>query len=263
MYWFDGKWWEGDYITLPVADPGLIYGATVFTTLRVYQQSLDHPLTHWQDHCDRLQKSVEQLQWPHPHWEVITEVCGELLKSYPVLRIVLFADGKIWITGRNLPENLGLNQQQGIVGWLADQPMFKRAIAPLKTGNYLTAWLANQEAQKQGAKEAILINSWGHWLETSTGNLWGFGQGIFYTPPEDQQILPGIMRSRLLSYLKSSNIQVEELEWSPDLVKQLEMIAYSNSVVEIMPFAEIITSTKNLKYQIDHPALAQLRKYCQ
>ena len=263
MYWFDGQWFDGDKITLSVTDPGLIYGATIFTTLRVYQQSLAHPLSHWQDHCDRLQHSVEQLQWAEPNWQVITNVCNELLKTYPILRIVLFADGKIWITGRNLPKNLALNQQQGIRGWVADNPIFKRAIASLKTGNYLTAWLANQEAQKQEAQEAILINQAGHWLETSTGNLWGWKDNIFYTPPLDQQILPGIMRSRLLNYLKSQNIAVEEQEWQPDLVQELSLIAYSNSVVEIIPFAEIITPEKNLKFQVDHPALNQLRNYFQ
>ena len=44
-----------------------------------------------------------------------------------------------------------------------------------KTGNYLACWLAkNAGAKKVGAQEAILTSDQGEWLETSTGNLWGW-----------------------------------------------------------------------------------------
>jgi 4-amino-4-deoxychorismate lyase len=46
MFWYDGKLIENDQIALEITNPGLIYGATIFTTLRVYHHSLDHPLTH-------------------------------------------------------------------------------------------------------------------------------------------------------------------------------------------------------------------------
>jgi 4-amino-4-deoxychorismate lyase len=261
MYWFDGQWFDKEEITLSITEPGLLYGATIFTTLRVYQQSLEHPLTHWQAHRDRLQKSVEQLQWPNPDWQIIIEVAQALLNSYPVLRIVIFADGKIWITGRNLPENLSQLQQQGIQGWVADQTIFQRPMAAIKTGNYLTAWLALQEAQKQEAKEAILINDQGDWLETSTGNLWGWKEGVFYTPPEDGSILPGIMRSSLLKYLSSQGIKVQQQPWPLDWSQNLELLAYSNSVVEIIPFHRVKIQEKILTLPVDHPALAVLKRY--
>lgn len=261
MYWFDGQWFDHDQITLSLTDPGLLYGATIFTTLRAYRHSLNHPLTHWPDHRDRLQKSVEQLQWPNPDWHGMAEVAQTLLSSYSVLRIVIFPDGKIWITGRNLPENLSQFQQQGIQGWIADRDLFQRPLAALKTGNYLTAWWALQAAQKQEAQEAILINDRGHWLETSTGNLWGWKEGVFYTPPEDGHILPGIMRSRLLQYLSAQKIPVKQQPWSWNWSKNLEIVAYSNSVVEIIPFQTIKIQDKTLTFPCDHPALVCLRNY--
>ena len=57
-----------------------------------------------------------------------------------------------------------------------------------------------------GAKEAILVDESGNWLETSTGNLWGWHDGIWYTPHLDNRILPGIVRSHLLNWLKSQGI---------------------------------------------------------
>lgn len=58
MYWYNGELIENERISLGIDDIGLLYGATIFTTLRIYQQSLDHPLTHWQEHLERLHSKV-------------------------------------------------------------------------------------------------------------------------------------------------------------------------------------------------------------
>ncbi len=87
---FDSYWFDQDTITLPVTEPGLLYGATVFTTLRVYDQSLRHPLSHWIQHRQRLQASLTQLQWRSPDWEALTHAAETLAKTEPVLRITCF-----------------------------------------------------------------------------------------------------------------------------------------------------------------------------
>jgi branched-subunit amino acid aminotransferase/4-amino-4-deoxychorismate lyase len=50
--------------------------------------------------------------------------------------------------------------------------LYRNRTQPIKPGNYLGSWLAQRSAQVCGAREAILVNSQGHWLETATGNLW-------------------------------------------------------------------------------------------
>ncbi|WP_232014560.1 hypothetical protein [cyanobacterium endosymbiont of Rhopalodia gibberula] len=44
-----------EIISVKVTEPGLIYGATVFTTLRVYQKSFDHLLTERSTYFRRLE----------------------------------------------------------------------------------------------------------------------------------------------------------------------------------------------------------------
>lgn len=34
-YWYAGAWYEGTELTLPVSDPSFLFGATLFTTLRL------------------------------------------------------------------------------------------------------------------------------------------------------------------------------------------------------------------------------------
>ncbi|WLT36905.1 hypothetical protein NON20_12485 [Synechocystis sp. B12] len=118
LYWWNGQWFEQEVISLPVNDPGLLYGATVFTTLRVYQQWLDHPLTHWADHGDRLQQSLFALQWPAPDLEQIEQAARHLSQHYPILRVTCFPSGQVLITGRELTEDLQQRQQLGIKAWL-------------------------------------------------------------------------------------------------------------------------------------------------
>lgn len=261
MFWYDGKLIEGDTISLKITEPGLIYGATVFTTLRVYQHSLDHTLTQWEAHCHRLEQSLKVFAWQLPNWQQLRQGAEALISDYPVLRITLFPDGREWITGRFLPEDLEQCQQQGIPGWVANHSRFQRTLTSHKTGNYLGAWLALQEAKKLGFREAILVNDQGHWLETSTGNLWGWKSGKWWTPALEEGLLSGIGRSQLLSWLVSQEIPVEQTPWAPEFFKDLEIIAYSNSVVEIIPFSSIFLAGEQFNFNPCHTVLKQLHNY--
>lgn len=241
-------------------DPGLLYGANVFTTLRVYNHSLDSPLTNWQAHCDRLESSLQFFGWNLPDWDILRRGAKLLLKFYPVLRITVFPDGREWIKGRYLPENLADLQKFGAIATVSD-PLYRRNLPLHKTGNYLAAWLARQEALKLGANETILIDNSANWLETATGNLWGFSKDCYFTPPLDG-ILPGIVRSQLLNFLaENSQLPVVQSVWDRDLVASLEAIAYSNSVVELIPVRLILTPGSALSRNPIHPLLTELRNF--
>ena len=242
MFWYNGQLICGSSLELAIDDPGLLYGATVFTTLRVYQQSLNHPLTNWRNHCDRLTCSLQTFGWQLPDWQRLCNGAEQLSASYPVLRITIFPDGREWITGRFLPSDLAQRQQQGITAWLADAPEYQRSLAVHKTGNYLSTWLAGQAARQLGAAEAILVDATGSWLETSTGNLWGWQEDSWWTPPLEAGILPGVVRSQLIDWLKAGQYKVQEATWDTNRVVNFEAIAYTNSVMEVIPIHTVLTS---------------------
>lgn len=262
VYWYHDQLIDSEQITLNLSNPGLIYGATLFTTLRVYQQDLDHPLTHWPDHINRLRSSLAIADWPFTRWDGLRKGAERLAQIYPILRMVIFPDGKEWITGRFLKDNLIEKQQEGIKGWVAHDALFSRSLATHKTGNYLGAWLGLKKAQQLGAEEGILVDHQGNWLETCTGNLWGWQEGCWYLPPEGQ-ILSGIMRSHLLTWLKQQSLPVQEIPWTPSFVAQLDIIAYSNCGVEMIPFRQISDQNQVKNYNPYHPALEDVRGYFQ
>ncbi|YAF98663.1 MAG: aminotransferase class IV [Nodularia sp. CChRGM 3473] len=255
MHWYNGKLITSPTLELDINDPGLLYGATVFTTLRVYEKSLDRSLTNWVSHCDRLLFSLQSFGWTHPNWHLIRQGAEILSENFPVLRITLFPDGREWITGRFLPPDLSAKQQHGIITTLATWEFF-RSLPSHKTGNYLSAWLAKTHAQQLNAQEAILVDAAGHWLETTTGNLWGWQDSSWWTPPLTEGILPGVMRSQIIKWLPN----VREEPWNADLVRRFEAIAYTNSVVEIIPIHTVQQPTGSLQYNPYHPSFPQIRR---
>ena len=134
MYWYKGKIINSQTLELDINDPGLLYGATVFTTLRVYNDSLEHPLTNWNAHCSRLKFSLQSFGWHEPNWNYIHQGAEILLQNFPVLRITIFPDGREWITGRLLPNNLTEKQKYGIRAEISNKK-FIRPLPNHKTGN--------------------------------------------------------------------------------------------------------------------------------
>ena len=251
MFWYDGKLVDSEQIQLNINEPGLCYGATVFTTMRVYDRSLAHPLTSWSAHSDRLYKTIKAFDWQQPDWQRLQQGAKLMLAYFPVLRMTVFPDGKEWITGRNLPADLKQRQAKGIIARTATDS--GRSLAEYKTGNYLTSYLARNQAIAFGADEAILVDRQGNWLETSTGSLWGWREGCWYTPSLDSDILPGIARSRILNFLRDRQIEVKENIWTAEFVSSLQALFYSNCVVEIVPIVTVIDADKRSSYPIKLP----------
>ncbi|MEH1843660.1 MAG: aminotransferase class IV [Nostoc sp.] len=256
IFWYNGKLINSQTLELDINNPGLLYGATIFTTLRVYQNSLDSNLTNWQAHCDRLLSSLQTFGWQQPDWNRLRQGAQILLAHFPVLRITLFPDGREWITGRLLPEDLTEKQKTGVVCAVASSE-FYRSLPSHKTGNYLSAWLAKTSLD---AQEAILVDVQENWLETSTGNLWGWYDRSWWTPPIKAGILPGIVRSQLVNWLQNHQQPIQEETWSRELVQRFEAIAYTNSVVEVIPIHTVHQPTGSLEYNPYHPSFQQIRE---
>ena len=261
MFWYCGEQINSEYLQLNTNDPGFCYGATVFTTMRIYDHLLTHPLTSWQAHCDRLKNTIETFQWQQPNWYSLEKGARLLCQHFPVLRMAVFPDGREWITGRDLPLDLKERQTNGIIAWLAQDSLYTRELPQYKTGNYLSAYLARHQALNLNAQEAILIDSQGNWLETSTGNLWGWKDNCWYTPSLDSGILPGIARSRWLNFWQNRNLKVIENIWTPEFVQTLMALSYSNCVIDFVPIKTVFYAENKINYQIQQPLTTNKLKY--
>ena len=171
VYWFDGQIHSGTHLAVAWDDPALIYGATVFTTLRVYAKDLDHPLTAWVAHQERLSQTLKSFGWPQPIGHRLRRGAEQLKGQFPILRLTCWPDGRELITGRSLPPDLDQTQHQGITAWVAEDCRYQRSLPGHKTGNYLSNWLATQAARAHQAREPILVDSLGRWLEIGRAHV--------------------------------------------------------------------------------------------
>jgi 4-amino-4-deoxychorismate lyase len=264
LFWYDGQLLNSPSLTLAIDDPALIYGASIFTTMRVYHSDLSHSRTFWQQHIQRLRVSLDAFDWEFSDWQRLEQGVIALLPFSPVLRITIFPNGRELIQGRNLPPDLDHNKKSGVVGRVVDS-FYDRSLGSHKTGNYLGPWLALQSARKHGAKEGILTDSHGSWLETSTGNLWGYDGHSWYTPSlsstNGTSILSGITRTYILESLQRDGLPTQEVIWNLELVRKFTVIAYSNCVIELIPFRQIHIDETQLEFSVNNPALSQLQNY--
>jgi branched-subunit amino acid aminotransferase/4-amino-4-deoxychorismate lyase len=261
LFWYKGQFFPDNKLEIGSDDPALLYGASAFTTLRVYDRSLENPVTSWPAHYNRLSQTINDLAWEAPDWKRVERGIKVLLPHYDVIRVAIFPDGREYILGRHLSIDLPLKQSCGISASIVEDFGDGRTLATHKTGNYLTSWLALNRAKKIGADEAILVDCQGNWCETATGNLWGWRDGQWWTPSLNGKILPGICRDRLIRWLFEQNLPVAEVVWSPSFVAGLEVLAYTNCVVEMVPIHTVLHQEISTAYRIDRTALAQLRSF--
>lgn len=259
VYWFDGQIYGDTQLGIAWDDPALIYGATVFSTLRVYGNDLDHPLTAWAAHRQRLTQTLACFGWPSPDWQRLRQGAEQLKDRFPILRLTCWPDGRELITGRSLPWDLDQIQQQGILAWVARDRIYQRSLAGHKTGNYLSNWLAIQAAQRHQAREPILVDDQGHWLETGSGNLWGWSQGQWHTPPLEGNLLPGVSRHQLIHHLHQRHLDICEQSWTQPLIRQFKALAYSNCGLQVVPIHTVLEDGIKLKFDPQHPNLQELR----
>jgi branched-chain amino acid aminotransferase len=80
----------------------------------------------------------------------------------------------------------------------------------IKTLNYLGSALAKQEAKKQGADEALLLNQSGRVAEASVANIFALRGRTLSTPPAIDGCLEGINRGAVLELARELGFSVGE-----------------------------------------------------
>ncbi|MBT0586407.1 aminotransferase class IV [Alteromonas oceanisediminis] len=97
-----------------------------------------------------------------------------------------------------------------------------------------------QHSQDQGVNETILYNEQGLVTEASVCNVFMVKEGKVYTPPLDNQLLPGITRRMVIDSLhKDGTLTVSERQIGLDELKSADEVWLTSSSKEIAPVVEI------------------------
>ncbi|QQR79756.1 MAG: aminotransferase class IV [Deltaproteobacteria bacterium] len=118
-------------------------------------------------------------------------------------------------------------------------------LSPIKTTSYLTKMLAREEAKKRGAVEGLLINAKGCVTEGASSNIFIVKNGILFTPPLSDGLLPGTRRKVVLEIAQKLKIQTKEKCLTPKDILGADEIFITSSLKDILPIRKI--EKRNLK----------------
>jgi branched-chain amino acid aminotransferase len=116
----------------------------------------------------------------------------------------------------------------------------KEALNPgMKTGNYLNNVLAKMEANRLGAKDALMLSPAGYLTECTTSNIF-FVQGErILTPSLDCGILSGITREKVIRLAQENGLTVEEGQWPAEVLEKASEVFLTGTLKKIMPVTRL------------------------
>ncbi|MGG5316913.1 D-amino-acid transaminase [Enterococcus sp. AZ072] len=108
----------------------------------------------------------------------------------------------------------------------------------IKSISLLGNILALNEAKENGYDDAVLVRD-GIVTETSASNLWMVKEGILYTHPDGELILPGITKIKVRELATALGIQLIEEPFTKEQLIEADECFKTSSVAEVMPIVSI------------------------
>jgi len=220
--YLDGQIIDGASARISVRDHGLLYGDGIFEGMRAY----DRRPFRLDRHLHRLQAGARALRLTLPGGvAAIRDIVTQTFESYDMgdaygRLIITRGEGPLGVDPTTCPEprvicmvdritlfteekrQAGLNMITS--SWRRPQ---SDVLDPrIKSLNYLNSVLAKGEARRQGADEALVLNSNGHIAEASVANVFALLDGELVTPPTTDGCLDGITRGSVLEIAKRMGI---------------------------------------------------------
>jgi branched-chain amino acid aminotransferase len=244
-YYIDGRFVAAPDAMIPVNDLALLRGFGVFELVRTCG---GRPFL-LEEHLERLENSARRIDLALP-WtrrslrRIVLETLARNHLPEANLRIVVTGGPSTdFMTPQGSPRLLVL------VSPLPSPPpewysrgvkiillVTEREVTDAKSTNYLTATLAQREAARSGAVEAVYVSREGLVQEGTTSNLFLFAGGQLATP--GRGVLPGITRQTILHLAQDLfPVQIRDITRS-ELLNAAE-IFISGTNKGIVPVVEV------------------------
>lgn len=249
--WVDG--WRGPLAAarISVQDRGFLFGDGAYEVLRAYDQRI----FEMRAHLNRLANSLRGLHMKLP---VSRRTLEGLLRD--LVEESGYAQARIYIQvtrGAGRREHLFPKRpSETLVLWVEEA--YPAATAKRRRGvpvitlddarwNHchlkalvlLPNVLARQEAQRQGAAEAVLLGPGRVVREGAGSNVFIVTRGQLRTHPLDKAILPGVTRQHVLRLAQKAAIPVREKRFRFQTLLKAQEVFLSSTALEVMPVVQV------------------------
>jgi len=249
-----GRFVDAEDATVSALDAGLLLGAGLFETLRIYG---GRPF-RLGAHLARLRESGEFLRiFVGESDDRIAEIIDHLVEANAV------PDARVRITATRGPLAAELEDDSAppatlivSAGPMTPYPAqaYERGVTVVvsrlranetdpttfhKTTGYMKNLLALRDAHRARATESLLFNTKGRLAEGAISNVFIVKDGWLLTPPVEEGLLPGITRAAVLELAAAVGVPAEQRPLSAREVLDADEVFLTNSIMEILPVGRI------------------------
>ena len=234
---------------ISVLDHGLLFGDSVYETLRTYHGK---PFL-FSRHFARLTRSAEgiHLELPWTKEETLNEIRRTLVPGECRIRLVitrgigeLSADTEtctdptpiIIVVPLIVPPEWVYREGVDVV---ISSVRRSGRFADIKSGSLIHQVLALREAKSKGAFEAILLTDGEKLSDGITSNIYLVRDGTLLTPSHDASIVEGITRRAVLELADDMGITVSQGLFDVEEIRKADEMFLTSTTREVVPIARV------------------------
>jgi branched-chain amino acid aminotransferase len=248
MRWIylNGELVQQETATVSALDRGLLYGYGLFETMRSYGGLV----FRLEEHYQRLCRGAERVGLEVPF--SLADLVGatkEVLQSNGLedarVRLMLTAGaegaaGSVILLAREMTEYPRQLYRRGMSALVTSMRRNETSfLSGVKSLNNLDNVLAREEARRQGADEAILLNTRGFVAEGSASNVFLVLDGRLVTPNLSSGCLAGISRQAVLELAAEFGLEAIETDVELSAFAVASEAFLTGSVIEVMPLTRL------------------------
>jgi D-alanine transaminase len=247
LAYVNGRYLPQDQASLPIMDRGLLFGDSVYEVIPAYG-GLPFRVEH---HLRRLDRSLRAIRIANPlpdeAWRAVFERLAAQLPGQDQSIYLQVTRGDHPVRNHVIPDAIEPNViaftaplaardparvRQGIRVITLDDIRWHRC--DIKATTLLANVLARARATDEGMDEAILVRD-GQAMEGTASNLFMVSNGLLITPPDSDELLPGITRDLVLELARDDGIPYAQASIGLADLEQADEIWLTSSTREVSP----------------------------
>ena len=252
----NGRLVENDQANISVQNRGLLYGDSVFETIR----AIHGKIIFWEDHYFRLMASMRIMRMEIPvnfspeflEEEILNLIRENNLESSTTrIRFTVYRkqggyyspetlDIEYVILAEKLPDPFYLlNEDLYEVELFKDHYINSGLLSTIKSNNRAVNVLGSIYARENGYQNCLILNENKTVVEALNGNVFLVKENKIKTPPLSEGALNGIVRKQILDIIKTiPDLEVEEVAISPFELQKADELFITNVIVGIQPITK-------------------------